>query len=159
MLKYFYVSLLDEQLSEINFVTCGSSIKEVISMIENEPYLKSKIIKKIKDYTDPDFFIVEPILVKKETFGYSIKKQFFKEGLIGTEIEGNTYYFKYSKNISNDILLFDSEDIEDSIGFANVFDIQGQKLFAIELSEIDEGHLADRLTSAIIKIHESLTNA
>ncbi len=159
MLKYFYVSLLDENLSEINFVTCGFSVKEVISMIEEDSYLKSKIIKKIKDYSEPQFFIVEPALVEKGVFGYSVKKQFFKEGVIGTEVEGNLYYFKYSKQFSNDILLFDSEDIEESIGFANVFNAQGKKLFAIELEEIDEGHLADRLTAAIIKIHESLTNS
>lgn len=152
MFPYFYVEI--EHLGEIKkFVTCNNSEKN----LENELKLEypNGVILKVKQYEDPEFFIVEPVKVEKGIHGYNLRHHFFKEGVICTDIDENTYFIEYQPYEKEKVVKeCDDEKIE--IGTAIFTDKENKVLTTIILEDIDEGHLSDRLTAELIKLHESL---
>jgi hypothetical protein len=134
-------------------VVVGFNAKDVgIEFKNKEPDAE---ILDVIEYPDLQFFVVEPLKVEKGLHGYNVRQQFFNKGLIGVDVFESTYVFEYQPYPEKVIRLEDEFEITE-IGKAIVHDIEQNEISSIVLEEIDESHLIDRLSAAIIKLHSTI---
>ncbi len=146
MFSYYYVNFTIDGVNN-SFVTCDPNGN--LLNVEG----KDIVIKSIKRYSDPKFFVVEPVKVEKTAFGYNVRHQFFKSGVIGIELNDSTYYVEFEKHDKPIERVVDDVEVFE-IGLARFFNSSDETIEKIVLEDIDEGHLIDRLSCAVIEIHE-----
>lgn len=151
MLPYFLIKyLLNSEL--LTAVVVGFNEKEVrYEFNESEP--KAEILE-VTEYPVLQFFVIEPLKVEKTIQGYNVRNQFFKGGLIGVDIFDITYIVAYQP-YPETVVRQDGEHEIFEIGKAIISDIEQNEISSIILEEIDESHLIDRLSAALINLHST----